>query len=262
MKSIVVRFFIFISLATFWGCAPKYVHEYEYPQYEYPIETEISAPTPAYQPPAYRPPAYGPQPIAYSEKQFSSGKEAPLIVIDAGHGGKDDGAQSKFGNKSLEKNLNLTTAMYVRYYLKQFGFRTALTRSDDTFVPLKKRASWANDIGSTLFVSVHYNSAPSEKAEGIEVYYFKSDENPSRTKESTTLGNNVMDSIINMTGAKSRGVKHANFAVIRETSMPAILVEGGFLSNANDAKNIDNDIYKRKLAWGIATGIKSYLEKK
>ena len=135
-----------------------------------------------------------------------------------------------------------------------------MTRSDDTFVPLKKRASWANDIDSKIFVSVHYNTAPNEKAEGIEVYYYKSDDNSNRTKESQSLGNDVMDGILKMTGAKSRGVKHANFAVIRETTMPAILVEGGFLSNANDVKNIDNDVYLRKLAWGIAAGIKSYLE--
>ncbi|EFB42607.1 hypothetical protein pah_c004o121 [Parachlamydia acanthamoebae str. Hall's coccus] len=182
-----------------------------------------------------------------------------LIIIDAGHGGDDAGAES---TNYTEKHLNLTTARLVRTYLKQLGYSTAMTRNADFFVPLDKRASFANSKNPDLFVSLHYNSAPSKKAEGIEIYYYQSDKDTQRTAQSKVLASTVLDQVIQNTSAKSRGVRTGNFAVIRETNMPAILVEGGFLTNEKEIKNIKDPIYLKKLAWGVAQGIDQFLSKK
>lgn len=185
-----------------------------------------------------------------------------LIVIDAGHGGKDDGTQSVEQPKFLEKHLTLTTAKMLDTYLQGYGFRTYMTREDDTYIPLSKRAEMANEKDTHLFISVHYNAAENRTAKGIEVYYYDSDKDTSRTKDSKKLATAVLDDVITETHAKSRGVKHGNFAVIRETKMPAILIEGGFMTNEDEMNNIKNASYMKKIAWGIAQGIKDYLHPK
>lgn len=223
------------------GCAPRHVSR----AYPVPISPPVETPTE----------------IAMADPS-ERGVAAPLIVIDAGHGGKDNGAEAKDGSNTMEKNLNLTTALYVRYYLKKFGFQTAMTRRDDTFIPLKQRASWSNSIHPELFVSIHYNSAPNEKAEGIEIFYYKSDDNKERSSQSKKLGESIMKNMTALTGARGRGVKHGNLAVVRETNMPAVLVEGGFISNPDDLQHLQNDVYLKKLAWGIATGIRDYVNTK
>lgn len=182
-----------------------------------------------------------------------------LIVIDAGHGGKDDGTQSVDKPKFLEKHLTLTTAKMLNTYLQGYGYRTYMTREDDTFIPLSKRAELANEKDTHLFVSVHYNAAENRNAKGIEVYYYNSDKDEERTKNSKQLASTILDDVIIETKAKSRGVKHGNFAVIRETKMPAILIEGGFMTNEDEMDNIKNASYMKKIAWGIAQGIKKYL---
>lgn len=184
----------------------------------------------------------------------------PLIVIDAGHGGKDLGAEVSKKPVLKEKNLNLMTAKLLESYLRQMGFRTLMTRRDDAFVSLDKRASLANSSQSDLFVSVHYNSAPSNKAEGIEIYYFKNDNNKERVQKSKGLGELILKNIIKETDAKSRGVKHGNLAVVRKTTMPAVLVEGGFLTNEQELAKIRDPSYIKTLAWGIAQGIRDFLQ--
>lgn len=184
----------------------------------------------------------------------------PKIVIDAGHGGKDLGAESKTAPTSQEKHLNLTTALMLNSFLKKMGYQTILTRGDDLFVPLELRAAIANGNEAALFVSVHYNSATSPKAEGVEVYYFESDENKGRSQKSKELAAKVLDRVIESTGSKSRGVKHGNFAVIRETKMPAVLVEGGFVSNQNELLKLRSPDYQKTLAGGIALGIHDFLK--
>jgi len=181
----------------------------------------------------------------------------PLIVIDAGHGGEDTGAED---SSYTEKHLNLATARLVRAYLKQLGYRTSMTRNADFFVPLDQRAAFANSQRPALFISLHYNSAPSKKAEGIEIYYYHSDFNTQRVAESKKLANSVLNKILLNTSAKSRGVRDGNFAVIRETNMPAILVEGGFLTNEKEVKKIKNPTYLKQLAWGVVQGIDEYLK--
>lgn len=182
-----------------------------------------------------------------------------LIVIDPGHGGEDHGTKSLVKPIYLEKYLNLTTAKFLATYLEQMGYQTLLTRKDDTFIPLKTRAEFANERHPMLFLSVHYNAAPSAEARGIEIFYFKSDKDKGRTEASKKLAATILKELLGTTHATSRGVKPANFAVIRETDMPAVLIEGGFLSNTEELERLKDPAYLKKIAWGIAQGVDKYV---
>ena len=183
-----------------------------------------------------------------------------VIIVDAGHGGKDAGASSK-KDKYEEKGLTLETAQLISGYLKEMGYKTILTRDLDIYVPLDTRAEIANSTDADLFVSIHYNFSPSEEAEGIEVYYYKEEKTPPswRIAQSKELGQEVLKKIVKSTGAESRGVKQANFAVVRQTKMPAILIEAGFLSNPKEREKIKDRKYLHSLAKGIANGVDQYL---
>ncbi len=103
---------------------------------------------------------------------------------------------------------------------------------------------------SDLFVSVHYNSAPSTSAEGIEVFYYGSDKGKERTQASKQLADSVLKNVIETTQAKSRGIKHGNLAVVRKTNMPAILVEGGFLTNEKEIIKALKNLLLKKCSLG------------
>lgn len=186
-------------------------------------------------------------------------KPTKLIVIDPGHGGEDFGTHSHLKPRYEEKFLNLSTARMLNEYLHKMGYQTVMTRNDDIFIPLLTRANFANTQQPVLFISVHFNSAPSRDAQGIEVYFYEKDKNKERVNKSKKLAENVLKSVVQQTKAKSRGVKHGNFAVIRETLMPAILVEGGFLTNEEEMNKIKDPNYLKRLALGMAKGIDHYL---
>lgn len=188
-------------------------------------------------------------------------KEQSVIIIDPGHGGEDFGTHSLGTPKYQEKYLNLSTAQLVRGYLQQFGYKVIMTRNDDTFIPLDQRASFANDIKPKLFVSVHFNSAPSREAEGIEVFYFRNEDDKTRSTQSKQLAQAILDKTLKNTNAKSRGVKHGNYAVLRQTNMPAVLIEGGFLTSEAEMEKIKDANYLKSLALGIAQGIQEYIAK-
>ncbi|MCP5469504.1 MAG: N-acetylmuramoyl-L-alanine amidase [Chlamydiales bacterium] len=193
-------------------------------------------------------------------KQVAPQKEE-LIVIDAGHGGKDTGSASKYEGYE-EKSLTLKTALLVRDYLQELGYKTVMTRQSDAYIPLSTRAEMANSIKANLFVSIHYNHCPSREPHGIEVFYYK--ETPPHSKrilESQDAGQVVASHIVKYTGLHSRGVKQGNLAVVRETHMPAILIEAGFLSNPHEREKIKDEHHQKALAWGIAKGIDHYLSK-
>lgn len=185
----------------------------------------------------------------------------PLIIIDPGHGGEDAGTESPFKPKYQEKSLTLATSRMVRELLLQMGYQVQMTRNSDIFIPLKQRALIANEAGSALFVSIHYNSAPSKDANGIEVFYYLSEKDKARTDASKKLASTILAQVTKNTRAKSRGVKTANFAVIRETNMPAILIEGGFLTNQEEMQKIKDPDYVKQLALGIARGVDLYAQK-
>jgi N-acetylmuramoyl-L-alanine amidase len=192
---------------------------------------------------------------AASTSKQSQGKQ--LIVIDAGHGGDDIGAQVK---NIKEKTLALQTATLVKRYLHEKGYRVILTRSRDVFLPLKKRTAIANDTKSKLFVSIHFNAYKSTQPHGIEIYYYNRG-SKWRQVASKKLADTILHGMIEATGAKNRGVKYGNFHVIRETYMPAILIEGGFITNPKEHSNLSDKGYVEKMAKSIAVGIEQYLKK-
>lgn len=180
----------------------------------------------------------------------------PLIILDPGHGGTDEGAKIHY---FMEKRLTLMTTLLVRKYLEEMGYRVIMTRSKDVFIPLHRRVSIANKTKAVLFASVHYNSSPSTEAHGIEIFYHNGSDTK-RAKESKKLATSVLTELVSSTTAYSRGVKSGNFHVIRETSMPAILVEGGFMTNNEERTNLRDKSYLEKIANGIAIGIDKYLK--
>ena len=186
----------------------------------------------------------------------------PLIVIDAGHGGEDFGTNAKAATKHQEKTLNLSCSFCLKTYLEDMGYRTIMTRTFDRFIPLSTRAEFSNVRNPDVFVSVHFNAAPSKQAEGVEVFFFEKDPIKKRIENSKRLAQSVLDQIILQTKARSRGIKHGNYAVIRETTATAILVEGGFLSNDKEFEKIKDPAYLRKVAHGIALGIDDYLKRR
>ena len=183
------------------------------------------------------------------------------IVIDPGHGGHDIGTQSISEPRYQEKSLNLVTAKFVEGYLQQLGYQVIMTREEDKFISLEKRAKVANECKPTLFVSIHYNSAPIAEAQGIEVFFYQSKEKKERTLQSKRLAYAILKNVLEETKAKCRGVKQGNFLVIRQTTMPAILIEGGFITNEAELKSLKDPVYLKRLAWGIVRGIEEYLSK-
>jgi N-acetylmuramoyl-L-alanine amidase len=252
---IIRRYSIFILLVTSFFCVSCAKTSFT-PRED---QIEMVAVRPLLKPIAPIPVSFPNIPSSIPFSQNSSTISGPLVIIDAGHGGKDMGTQSTKGAKAYEKHLTLTTAEYLSRYLGLLGYRTAMTRTSDIFIDLKDRSAFANEKKPAAFVSIHYNSAPNKDAHGIEVYYFQSDDDKERTKKSKLLAKKVLDRALEYTKAKSRGAKHGNYAVIRETDMPAIIVEGGFMTNEEEMNKIRDLNYLRRLAWGIAEGVQQYL---
>lgn len=172
------------------------------------------------------------------------------IVLDAGHGGKDQGASA--GNV-LEKEINLEITKKTKKILEEAGYRVAMVREDDTFVELAQRAAYANQKEARVFVSIHCNSAE-EAADGIETFYAER-----KAEKSLELAQDIQEHMIAWTGARDREVKTADYAVILRTDMAAALTEVGFLSDAAECEALQQESYQEKLAEGIAEGILTYL---
>lgn len=191
-----------------------------------------------------------------THKKASHSNMVPTIVIDPGHGGYDMGACARFCE---EKDICLRTGLMLRKNLEQMGYHVIMTRTRDEFIPLKKRAEIANTNRSQVLVSLHFNSAKNESANGIEIFYSPKAE-PWRLKRSKMLAQTVLAKMLSQTGANSRGVKTGNFCVIRDTHMPAILIEGGFITNEAELKQINDDRYLSKIASAIADALDIYFQ--
>lgn len=180
--------------------------------------------------------------------------DGKLIVIDPGHGGYDLGARMFSVD---EKSLALSTALLTKKYLQEKGYRVVLTRSRDIFISLEKRAAIANDTKGLLFVSIHFNAASNPSAKGVEVFYHLS-QDKLRASHSKKLAAKVLEKIVQKTTAENRGVKEGKFFVIRETKMPAILVEAGFMTNPDELHLLKDIHYREKIAKGIVEGVELY----
>ncbi|MFP7170260.1 N-acetylmuramoyl-L-alanine amidase [Terribacillus sp. FSL K6-0262] len=171
------------------------------------------------------------------------------IVIDPGHGGKDPGAAA---NDTTEKLVSLSISEKLQQRLLQHGYEVKMTRSDDIFIPLSERTTISNSWKADLFVSVHANSAATSSAKGLESYYYGAS---SSGKE---LASSIQTALVSNTNNENRGTHSADFYVLRHTSMPAVLVETGFISNPEDAVLLNDSDYQNKVANSIAEGIEEY----
>jgi N-acetylmuramoyl-L-alanine amidase len=195
------------------------------------------------------------------------------ICLDPGHGGKDPGNRA---GAHEEKDYTLLLAREVRAQLQGAGLRVILTRSTDAFVDLPARSELARERKADLFVSLHFNSTEEARDEvkGVEVYCCtpagatstnaRGEGDTRRVAGNDRDGRNmllayqVQKALVNELSAEDRGVRRARFAVLREATMPAILVEGGFMSHPVEGQRIFDAAYRRRMARAIADGILAY----
>ncbi|SFJ17657.1 N-acetylmuramoyl-L-alanine amidase [Halobacillus dabanensis] len=171
------------------------------------------------------------------------------ILIDAGHGGRDPGAVGRSG--SYEKSLTLDTAFLLKKELENKGAKVLMTRKDDTYISLSIRSYQSKRSNADAFVSLHYNSAPSNiVANGLNSYYYHS--------KDKTLATSIHNSMVNHTGLKDRGTKKGNFHVIRENNKPAVLLELGFISDAREEQTLLTSSYQQRVSQGITDGLIDY----
>lgn len=177
-----------------------------------------------------------------------------VIVIDPGHGGPDPGAIGRGGIQ--EKDMTLAVARQVAALLQQQGIQAILTRSDDRNVELQPRVDIAERADATLFVSIHANSINLSRPDvnGAEVYYYGSG-------ASQVLAQTLQRTIIQDTGMSDRGVRTARFYVLRNTTMPSVLIEMGFVTGRDDAPRLSNPAFQSRMAAAIVRGILQYTQR-
>ncbi|OGV49342.1 MAG: hypothetical protein A2X49_11690 [Lentisphaerae bacterium GWF2_52_8] len=193
-----------------------------------------------------------------------------LVVLDPGHGGNDKGASSWLYR---EKDLSLQLAKKIRTLLQKKGYTVLLTRESDFFISLEGRCAVANRKGADLFVSIHCNAAYDRSINGIETFTMPPAGAPStasaKSDAGKALGNKydknnfrlayeIHKSLVLKTGATDRGLKHARFYVLKNTSCPSVLVEAGFLSNSTEERSLGRKEYQDMIAQSIADGIVRY----
>jgi N-acetylmuramoyl-L-alanine amidase len=170
------------------------------------------------------------------------------VVLDPGHGAHDRGAAIGY---VYEKHLALDTARRVEELLRRQGIKVIMTRSRDVFIPLPGRAAAGNSRSNAIFVSIHYNYSRGGSGNGVEAFY--------HFPASYTLAAYIQAYLVQRTGMANRGVKHANFHVIRNTTRnPAVLIECGFVSNATERSRMLTGEFRKRIAEGIAQGIVAY----
>ena len=195
------------------------------------------------------------------EFNYKGSNNAPLIVIDPGHGGSAPGAISPI-NKLVEKNLTLDIGQRLNKLLTEGGFRTYMTRVGDTDVSLADRAGVANQLGADLFVSVHVNAVTNNSnINGIENLYYPSERDPKDYRDNKRLAQIFQNEMVRLLGAYSRGlVPRENIYILRETNMPAVLTEVGFLTNPDEASKLARAEYRQGIAEAIYQSIIRYFQ--
>ena len=174
-----------------------------------------------------------------AENSFST------VVIDPGHGGSDPGGIP--GQIVPEKTVALDTALRLQKLLQRAGLRTVITRSTDIFVPLSVRSAIADAERDAIFVSIHYNASPRSSAHGIETY--------SENNRGAVLAARIQQEIIDRVSTENRGIRSADYYVLRKCRLPAVLVECGFLTNPREAQVALTTAYREQIAEQIAAGI-------
>ena len=213
------------------------------------------------------------EPLVRPHRVADVGK-VQTVVLDPGHGGHDKGQVSRYG---AEKDFALDVARKLRPILQAKGFRVIMTREGDYFVPLEVRAKIANSARNSIFVSIHFNATNDDpNATGFEIFSFTPRGAPSTSDGNVTLrsfnmqpGSSVdarsmalsaciYHSVLGQLREYDRGIKRARFAVLRLTTVPAVLLECGFLTERGESKLISNKDWRAKLAGAIGIGIENY----
>jgi N-acetylmuramoyl-L-alanine amidase len=195
----------------------------------------------------------------------------PLVVLDPGHGGKDSGAMC--GSIS-EKDLTLDVAHRLDRKLREAGLSTLMTRGSDNYISLSDRAAMTNRAGDCILVSIHFNDANKAVSSGVETYYaarqttrqpllaswlpFLRVSSDTPNLESQSLAGFIQDALVTRTHAVNRGTKTQQFFVIANVDHPAVLVEGGFISNKDDISKLGNPEYREQIATAMTEGILHY----
>src|SRR5438874_4494350 len=174
-------------------------------------------------------------------------RPSTTIVIDAGHGGFDRGGIA--GQRVDEKTMNLDVALRLRSVLQSYGYRVVMTRDSDVFIPLGTRVAIANAYQDAIFVCIHFNATPRRSASGIETYFYSS--------QSLALASAIHYYVAGGAPSANRGVRRRGFYVLRNTRIPSVLVECGFLTNPTEAQYAQNSAYQQKLALEIAHGVQN-----
>lgn len=195
-----------------------------------------------------------------------------LVVLDPGHGGTDSGVMAA---GMLEKDLTLDIAKRVERLIREAGLPVMLTRQDDEYVSLVDRAALANREPDCIFVSIHFNEGKQAISTGVETYYaahttahlaaasswlpfLQPTTSGLPDVESQSLAGFIQEALVFRTQATNRGAKSEQFFVIANVKRPAVLVEGGFLTNAEDAAKLGTPEYREQIAMGISEGITRY----
>ena len=178
-----------------------------------------------------------------------------LVVIDPGHGGNDPGAIGIGGIR--ETDVVLEVSNIVKKLLSEKGVKTRLTRINEVDLDLPPRVSFANKMDADIFVSIHANASRGKRRDinGLETFYY-------RGWRGRLLAKRIQKQILRVSpGSPDRGVKQGRFYVIKNTKMPAVLVEIGFLTGRLDARRLEKTAHRKRLAFAITKGILEYLEK-
>jgi N-acetylmuramoyl-L-alanine amidase len=199
------------------------------------------------------------------------------ICLDPGHGGRDTGNRVWHFYWHNEKTYTLLLAEELRDQLRRAGFRVILTRSRDVYVDLAERPAIANQAGADLFISLHFNAAPADakSVQGIETYCITPVGAPSSNaqgegshhpptpanrweRRSLLFAYEMQKALVQNLHAEDRGVRRARFAVLRDARMPAILIEGGYMTNPEEGRKIFDPAYRKQMAAAIVKGILAY----
>jgi N-acetylmuramoyl-L-alanine amidase len=189
---------------------------------------------------------------------FSMPLSKKIVLIDPGHGGWDPGTVSK--QNDLEKDINLQISLKLQQFLEQGGAFVLTTRTEDEALSknksgdMQQRKTIANTTKADILVSIHQNSHPSSKAQGAQVYYFNNSD------KSQLLADSVQAQLVSFVDPTNKRLSEssASYYVLKQTTLPAVLVECGFMSNYAELKKLQDDEYQSKIAWAIYMGIIDY----
>jgi len=206
--------------------------------------------------------------------KLASEEPLPLVVLDPGHGGQDSGAMC---DGVMEKDLTLDVAHRIERRLHEAGLQTLMTRDGDNYVSLSDRATMTNRVRDCILVSIHFNEGNKSVSTGIETYYAEHHvgtttflaswlpflqrvSSDTANLESQSLAGFIQDALVARTHAVNRGTKTQQFFVLANVRHPAVLVEGGFISNKDEINKLGNADYREEIAGAINDGILHYRE--